>query len=233
MLYKVCLEQKTEAIGRVTASTLFGAFLTAYDSFIPLDDELIQDIVLSDLFPKGVRPCGVKDNNTVYSKKDAVKTVLINRTLMSRNDDGEHVPIMAFGNMGRYWEFYSSSEILPAYELTKIVDNALLLGIGKWRNVGKGQFVRHGDIEECTIDTSIENFVALSDFIPDESIRPDIVETGYRIREAVATNGSKQSSVCLLLSGTKFKTGRQFVGKHFYDEKSNTYIHGKAIVMGV
>ena len=233
MLYKVCLEQKTETIGHITANTLFGAILTAYDSIASLDDDMIQDIVLSDLFPKGIRPCGVKDNSTVYSKKDFVKTVLINRTLMSRNNDGEHVPIMAFGNMGRYWEFYVSTELLSKDDLTKIVDIALSFGIGKWRNVGKGQFVRCGDIEECSVDTTVNNFVALSDFIPSESIRSNIVETGYKIRNAVATNGSKQSQICLFLAGTKFDTNKQIVGKHFYDKKSNTYIHGKTIIMGV
>lgn len=233
MLYKVCLKQKTELVGNGNANSLFGAFLTAYSAVEELTDEKIQDIVLSDLLPRGVVPCGITKQNTVYSEKYDVKTVSVNRTLMSRENDGNNVPVVAFGKMGIYWDMYISTNILNIDKLTKIVDLMLVYGIGKWRNVGKGQFERVGKITICDIKTDAKKFVAFSSFVPDDSLIPDIIEAGYKQRNAMATNGRKQAPVVLFLPGTTFKVAKQIVGHHVYDENSQTYIHGKAIVMGV
>lgn len=233
MLYKITLKQRTESIGQITANTLFGAFLTAYSNFITLDEDMIQDIVLSDLFPASVLPIGVSDNLTLYNNPIAKKNVLITRTLVARDWTDNNVVISAFANMGGLYEFYISTELLDIEMLTKIIDLMLEYGLGKWRNVGKGQFVRTKPIEEYVYDTNATRFLTLSAFIPDMDCKDDITETGYYIRSAVATCGKQQAPVCLFITGTGFKSYKETVGKHLYDPGSKTYIHGKSIVIGV
>ena len=73
----------------------------------------------------------------------------------------------------------------------------------------------------------------MSNFVPKDDDIKDIEDTGYEIRSAVASNGLRQSTTTLLKTGTTFKSFKDIVGKHVYDEVSQTYIHGKAIVLGV
>ena len=233
MLYRVLIKQKTEVIGKVTANTLFGAFLTAYSSLYDIDNDMINDITLSDLFAENVLPTGVQNNCTTYSKNLHENEIGINRTLIARDNSDNNVITNVFGHRYDMNEFYISSELLDIKELEKVIILMLEFGIGKWRNVGKGQY-EFISIDEYIPKTDKVNFVALSNFIPDETLNEsEITSIGYTIRDAVATNGLKQTTTAMLLTGTSFKTMKQLVGKHVYDKISNTYIHGKAIVIGV
>lgn len=231
MLFKISLLQKTEYVGHISANTLFGAFLTAYSAVADLTDEMINDIVLSDLFEKNRLPIGVKNNLTEYEKPSKVKQVIVNRTMISRGIENNN-PINATGFMGKYWEFYLSTKLLDKSRTENIVKIMLGFGLGKWRNTGKGRF-EITDIEECHFPDTPHR-ICLSCFIPDDSLRnEDIVETGYMVRDAFATNGKKQQATTLLLTGTKLKTSNPVVGKHLFDANSKTYIHGQTITMGV
>ena len=108
----------------------------------------------------------------------------------------------------------------------------LEIGIGKWRNVGKGRY-KLKSIEEFVPETDVKKFVALGNFIPNDEDLLDIENVGYTVRNATATNGKRQKPTAMLLTGTTFKTVKQIVGKHIFDENSETYIHGKSIVIGV
>ena len=233
MLYKVELEQKTENIGEIKANTLFGAFVTAYSNYTDIDADLLDDIVLSDLFVKGQLPIGVKDNLTLFNKVD--RNVIVSnsvRTMISREMEDNNVVNVRQSRYSKYCEFYISTELLELDELKKVIETMLLLGIGTWRNVGKGQF-KLINISEYVPDLSKTKFVALSNFNPSEKDTADVVETGYEIRNAVASNGIKQGTVCMLKTGTTFKVRKQIIGSHVFDSASKTYIHGKAIVLGV
>lgn len=233
MLYKVELKQKTESIGTIKASTLFGAFVTAYSSYTDIDSEIVDDIVLSDLFIKGQLPVGIKDNNTVYNKVGKNNKVMsVTRTLITRDTDDKNVVNVRQAEFNDSCEFYISTELLSREDLEKVISTMLILGIGTWRNIGKGQF-ELVSIDEYTPDTSKTKFVALGNFIPSDSDIEDVVDTGYEIRKAVASNGLRQATTTLLKTGTTFNSYKEIVGKHVYDEGSNTYIHGKSIVLGV
>lgn len=232
MLYKVELEQKTESIGEIKASTLFGAFVTAYSNYTDIDKDLIDDIVLSDLFIKGQIPIGIKNNNTVFNKvSKSSKVINITRTMVSRGNDNNVVNVRQ-AKYNKHCEFYIYTELLDKAELEKIINTMLMIGIGTWRSVGKGQFTLKG-IEEYIPDIEKTKFVTLSAFVPTEKDLSNINETGYEIRNAVASNGKKQQVVTLLKTGTTFNIREQIVGKHVYDKDSETYIHGKSIVLGV
>ena len=240
MLYRVVLKQKSEYLGDIKASTLFGAFLTVYSSYVDLSPEFINDIVFSDLFVKDNLPIGVKNNVTIYqkdkfAKKDIVNRFLINRTLISRDLEQNNVPIVASAYRGTDFEFFISSEILSIDELKVLIPRMLVLGIGKWRNVGKGQF-DFVSIKEYVPNLNSNKFVALSDFKPTYILKEDEIcddNIGYFIRDAFATNGKKQQIVTLFSTGTCFNHFKDFVGEHIYDKNSETYIHAKSIVIGV
>lgn len=233
MLYKVELKQKSAYIGNIQANTLFGGFLTAYSSFIKLDDDMINDIVLSDLFIKERYPVGISNNAVVYSKGDMKSsTMTINRTMMSRKGDGQNNIINETGHFSGEMEFFIYSELLDKDFIEKIVKQMLSLGIGKWRNVGKGQF-ELVSISEYIPDMNAKTYVAMSSFKPEDDEIKYVKDTGYEVRNAYATNGKKQQNVCLLKAGTTLSAARQFIGKHIYDKDSETYIHAKAIVMWV
>lgn len=232
MLYRVELEQKTESIGEIKASTLFGAFVTAYSNYTDINEDIIDDIVLSDLFIKGQMPIGVKNNNTVFNKTPkSSKVINVTRTMVGRGNDANVVNVRQ-AKLNKYCEFYIFTELLSKLELEQIINTMLMLGIGTWRSVGKGQFELMS-IEEHVPDIEKTKFVALSAFIPTEKDLSNIDETGYEIRDAVAINGKKQQVVTLLKTGTTFNKIEQIVGKHVYDTNSSTYIHGKSIVLGV
>ena len=233
MLYKVELKQKTESIGSIKASTLFGAFITAYSNYTDIDNDIIDDIVLSDLFIKGQLPVGIKNNNTLYNKVSRNNKVMsVTRTLITRDADNNNVVSVRQAEINDKCEFYISTELLDKDELWQIISTMLILGIGTWRNIGKGQF-ELVSITEYIPETGKTKFVALSSFIPDECVIDNIVDTGYEIRNAVAANGLRQTTTTLLKTGTVFKVYRDIVGKHVYDEASKTYIHGKTIILGV
>lgn len=230
MLYRITLKQLSEIVGPVTANTLFGAFLTAYSSCMQIGETEIRDIILSDLFPAGVLPVGVKDNHTLYNKVAPIKTTITMRTLIARNTGIDNVPnqLSAYTYNGR-WEFYLSTRLLDAQSVQKIIEVMLTFGIGKWRNCGKGHF-RLVNIEKYDDVNRESQKIALSNFVPTSDV-DGITETGYTIRSAIATNGRKQQSVCMLLSGTKLITKDNCIGDHVYDKTSDTYIHGKAILL--
>lgn len=233
MLYKVRLKQKTENIGTIKASTLFGAFVTAYSNYASIDDDIIDDIVLSDLFIKGQLPVGIENNNTLYNKVSRnTKVMNVTRTLITRDTNSANVVNVRQAELNNECEFYISTELLDKSDLEKVINTMLILGIGTWRNIGKGQFSLIS-IDEYVPETDKTRFVALSNFIPTDADIKDIVSTGYEIRNAVASNGLRQSTTTLLKTGTTFKSHKEIVGKHVYDEASKTYIHGKAIVLGV
>lgn len=233
MLYKVRLKQKTENIGTIKASTLFGAFVTAYSNYASIDDEIIDDIVLSDLFIKGQLPVGIENNNTLYNKVSRnTKVMSVTRTLIARGIDSDNVVNVRQAELNNECEFYISTELLDKKDLEKVINTMLILGIGTWRNIGKGQFDLIS-IDEYVTETDKTRFVTLSNFIPTDDDIKDIVSTGYEIRNAVASNGLRQSTTTLLKTGTTFKSHKEIVGKHVYDKASKTYIHGKAIVLGV
>lgn len=233
MLYKVRLKQKTENIGEIKASTLFGAFVTAYSSYADINKDVIDDIVLSDLFIKNQLPTGIKNNNTSYNKVNGnSKMTSVTRTLVTRDKDSNNVVSVRQSKFNSNCEFYISTELLDKRDLEKITGTMLILGIGAWRSAGKGQF-ELVDIEEYTLDTSKTHFVALGSFIPNDCDIDSIVDTGYEIRNAVASNGIRQPVTTLLKTGTTFSSYKGIVGKHVYDPKSKTYIHGKSIVIGV
>lgn len=231
MLYKVELKQKSVYIGNIQANTLFGAFLTAYSSFVKLDSDMINDIVLSDLFVKERYPVGINNNAVIYNKGDMKSsTVTINRTMMSRKGDGQNNIINETGHFSGDMEFFIYSDLLDKDSIEKIVKQMLVFGIGKWRNVGKGQFELIS-ISEYVPDVNAKTYVALSNFKPDDDEIKYVKDTGYEVRNAYATNGRKQQNVCLLKTGTTLNAARQFIGHHIYDEDSKTYIHAKSIVM--
>lgn len=233
MLYKVALKQKSAYIGNIKANTLFGAFLTAYSSFMALDKDMIEDIVLSDLFVKGQYPIGINNNAIIYNKSDVKSSsVTVNRTFISRKSDGQNNIVNETGHFSGEMEFFIYSELLDKELLEKIIRQMLTYGIGKWRNVGKGQF-EFVSISEYAPDVKASNYVALSSFKPSDNEIKYIKDTGHEVRNAYATNGRKQQNVCLLKAGTTLNTARQFIGNHIYDKNSDTYIHAKAIVIGL
>ena len=233
MLYKVELKQKSAYIGNIQANTLFGAFLTAYSSFMELDDDTINDIVLSDLFVKGRYPVGINNNAVMYSKGDMkTTTVTINRTMLSRKGDGQNNILNETGHFSGEMEFFIYSDLLDKGFIEKIVKQMLVLGIGKWRNVGKGQF-ELVSVSEYVPNTNAKTYVTLSNFKPDDNELNYVKDTGYEVRNAYVTNGRKQQSVCLLKTGTTLNVAKQFIGKHIFDKDSATYIHAKAIVMWI
>ncbi len=233
MLYKVELKQKTESIGSIKASTLFGAFVTAYSNYTDIDDSIIDDIVLSDLFIKGQMPVGIENNNTLYNRVSKnTKVMSVTRTLITRDVDNNNVVNVRQAELNNKCEFYISTELLDKIDLERVISTMLILGIGTWRNIGKGQF-ELVSITEYVPETDKTKFVALSNFIPNDDDVKDVLSTGYEIRNAVASNGLRQSTTTLLKTGTTFKSHKEIVGKHVYDEASKTYIHGKAIVLGV
>ena len=232
MLYRVSVEQETATIGKVTANTLFGAFLTAYSSFYKIDKDMIDDITLSDMFIEDSLPKGVVNNNTIYTKNKRDKEIEVTRSLISRDLETNNVVNSTLGHFSKNNEFYVNSELLDKNKLEKIIKLMLDIGIGKWRNVGKGRY-KLRSIEEYIPKTDSKTFVALSNFIPNDNDMNDIDNVGYTIRNAFATNGKKQKPTAMLLAGTTFKTVKQIVGKHVFDEDSKTYIHGKSIVIGV
>lgn len=234
MLYKVKLKQKSGFIGTMTANTLFGGFLTAYSTYMGkqnITEKEIQDIVLSDLFKGGILPIGVKDNATIYPKGEMPKTMNVTRTLIARDSSENNIvnttQMTYYGNS----VFYISTELLDIDTLTKIINLMLDLGLGKWRSVGNGRFSLIS-IEEVPIVKGEMERIALSNFIPENNGYGSIKETGYTFRDAMATNGRKQTKVCMLLTGTKVKNSENFIGKHIYDTMSDTYIHGKSILIG-
>lgn len=232
MLYKVKIQHLSECVGDITANTLFGAFLTAYSSLLSVDQSLIEDITLSDLFDVDVLPAGVKDNQTVYSSFKKIDRVHICRTLIARNVAGDNAPNVAVGWFRKESEFYIATELLSQTDLQKILKRMALFGIGKWRGVGKGSF-EVASITEVPANPNPKQFVALSSFIPDETELSDIAECGYTIRDTIATNGHKQKIQTLLLTGTTFTKVREYAGHHVFDKQSGTYIHGRAIILGV
>lgn len=233
MLYKVELKQKSVYLGNIQANTLFGAFLTAYSSFTELDDDMINDIVLSDLFVKGRYPVGIDNNAVIYSKGDVKSnTVTVNRTMLSRKGDGQNNILNETGHFSGEMEFFIYSDLLDEELLEKIIKQMLVLGIGKWRNVGKGQF-ELVSISEYIPDMSAKTYVAMSNFKPSDDELQYVKDTGYEVRNAYATNGKKQQNICLLKAGTTLNAARQFIGKHIYDENSGTYIHAKSIIMWI
>ena len=232
MLYRVRVSQETVTVGKITSNTLFGAFLTAYSSLYDIDESMIDDIVLSDMFIEGVLPNGVANNTTVFNKNKKVRDVVITRSLISRDCETNNVINNVIGSYVKDNEFYISSELLSKDELEKIIKLMLEIGIGKWRNVGKGRY-KLKSIEEFVPETDVKKFVALGNFIPNDEDLLDIENVGYTVRNATATNGKRQKPVAMLLTGTTFKSVKQIVGKHIFDENSETYIHGKSIVIGV
>ena len=141
MLYKVELKQKTENIDVIKASTLFGAFVTAYSSYTDIDNDIIDDIVLSDLFIKNQLPVGIKDNNTLYNKVSKnSKAMSVTRTLIARDTSSNNTVNVRQASFNNECEFYISTELLDINDLEKIIKTMLILGIGTWRNLGKGQF---------------------------------------------------------------------------------------------
>lgn len=232
MLYKITLKQKTESIGEIKASTLFGAFVTAYSNYTDIDKDIIDDIVLTDLFIKGQLPIGIKNNNTVYNKVSKSKVSTVTRTLIARDQNSKNIINVKEAYYNEQCEFYLSTDLLDKKDIKNIVETMLLLGLGKWRNLGKGQFELI-DIQDYEPDTTKTAFVALSNFIPTDNDLKNIIDTGYEIRKAIAANGLRQTSKTLLKTGTVFSTYKDIVGKHVYDEQSKTYIHGKSIVLGV
>jgi CRISPR type III-A-associated RAMP protein Csm4 len=193
---------------------------------------MINDIVLSDMFIEGMLPNGVADNTTVFNKNKKVRDVVITRSLISRDCETNNVVNNVIGSYVKDNEFYISSELLGKDELEKIIKLMLEIGIGKWRNVGKGRY-KLKSIEEFVPETDVKKFVALGNFIPNDEDLLDIENVGYTVRNATATNGKRQKPVAMLLTGTTFKSVKQIVGKHIFDENSETYIHGKSIVIGV
>ncbi len=233
MLYKIELQQNTATIGNVVANTLFGAFLTAYSTIYTVDKDMIDDIVLSDLFYNNILPKGVINNKTVFSKPFEHTQIEMSRALIARDNESTNVVNNTVGNIDKKCSFFISTKLLDKNDIEEIVKLMCEFGIGKWRNVGKGQF-EFKSIEEYVPKTDVKRFVCLSSFIPDCDINDyDISSLGYTIRDAYATNGIKQKQTIMLLTGTSFRTFREVVGKHVYDENSNTYIHGKSIVIGV
>lgn len=231
MLYKVKIKHTSECIGDITANTLFGAFLTAYSSLFPVDQALVEDITLSDLFDVDILPAGVRNNKTIYSSFKRVDKSHICRTLIARNAEDDNVPNIATGWFRKESEFYIATELLSLEDLKKILNMMSLFGIGKWRAVGKGRFEVES-IDEVQAPASCQKFVALSSFVPDEAELSDITECGYTVRDTIATNGKKQKTQALLIAGTTFNKAKEFAGHHVYDKASGTYIHGRTIVLG-
>ena len=230
MLYKITLKQNTGFIGKIIANTLLGAFLTAYSTLKDITEKDIMDIVFSDLFKGGILPIGVKDNSTIYPKGELPITENITRTMIARDiEDNNIINPMQSVYYGKS-VFYMSTDLIDKTTLEKIIPIMLKFGLGKWRNVGKGQFTLIS-IEEVETDTTTKDRIALCNFIPENNGYGSIKETGYAFRDAIATNGIHQQKVCMLLTGTKINTDKQFIGKHIFDEASKTYIHGKTILL--
>ena len=227
MIYKITLKQKTETVGDISANALLGAFLTAVSDMEEITEDYVDSLVFSDLFPKDVRPIGVKNNHTVYSGNKK-KRYMVTRTMISRAFDGNNNPVILPAWMTEEAEFFLSTNYSKE-DLEMIIPKMLLFGLGKFRNVGKGQFELLS-IEEHVFPVT-NNGIALSCFQGAEDLSDDdVLETGYYIRHAMTTSGMKQPPVCLILTGTKFTFGNKIIGRHFYDAKSNTYVHGKAII---
>jgi hypothetical protein len=227
MIYNITLKQKTEAVGDISANALLGAFLTAVSDMEDVTEGFVDSLAFSDLFPKGILPIGVKNNHTVYSGNKK-KRCMVTRTMISRAADGNNNPVMLPAWITGEVEFYLSTDYSKE-DLEMIIPKMLLFGLGKFRNVGKGQFELLS-IEEHVFP-EVQNGVALSSFQgANEVSDDDVIETGYYVRNAMTTSGMKQPPICMILTGTKFKFGNRIIGKHFYDAKSNTYIHGKAII---
>ena len=250
-IYKITIKNKTEFIGNIKANTLLGAFCHACSLKYKSNniEKYIRDVVFSDLFLDENYPIGISNNNTQYKKNNYLnlQKCEVTRTLIHRDNEENNVINVLTGTYSNhnFVFFIYSKELFDEIEINKIIELMLKFGIGKWRNVGKGQFSLV-NLENYTNQyiSNINNskkLVALSDFqTNNQNEIKNIIEIGYTIRNARATNGTEQQQQLLLKTGTTFNNNMENTnmilitsGNHIFDKNSRTYIHSKAILIGV
>lgn len=250
MLYKIKIKTLSDFIGEIKANTLMGAFCGACSLIFGNESvgECVEDVTFSDLFHMECTPYTIKNNIVQYSNFDYSKTKksYATRTLIAReNSDKNNIDILNSTSSDYYFTFYLHSQRLFDYEtLSKVLSIMFILGIGKWRNVGKGQFELL-EVKEITDEfvaqvNNSKRLVSLSDFKTENPNElNNLLSVGYTVRNARATNGKKQEQQILLKCGSTFRNMLQnntdvlIVGQHIYDKNSETYIHGRTILKGV
>lgn len=240
MLYRVIVNPTSSFIGDIRANTLFGAFCTVYSSMVSDEDfdRTLKNVTFSNLFLNGELPVGVENGNTVYNTaKVNVKTVDNIHSKIDRNTgkasmdtNGTYKEEVKFTDSDMV--FYIDTDMEKSV-VNEVVNRMLKRGLGKRRNVGKGQFELKALTEAYLDYRECNEVVALSDFIPDETTPTDISEIGITFRNGVKEDGTAQNSLCLLKTGTKFKykKGLKMVtGKLIYDNQSDSYVNAKTIL---
>lgn len=238
MLYRVIVNPTSSFVGNIRANTLFGAFCHVYSSMVSDEDfnRALQNVTFSNLFFDGALPIGVNNGNTVFTKnKDRVKHVCDCHNIISRNgsaksSEGTYTEEVKFTDADMV--FYMDTDISKD-KITYIIEQMLKRGLGKRRNVGKGQFSLKEVSEVYLNYDTCKEVVALSEFIPSETTPTDFSEIGIIFRNGIKEDGQVQQSLCMLKTGTKFryKTGLEVItGQLVYDEHSDSYVNARTIL---
>lgn len=254
-LFKATIKAKTAYVGKLGSNTFFGAFCCAYKNIYGEDDlvHLLrqiyngeQELTFSSAFKKGYIPQRLdkladSERNmlvkkiTIGTEKEEVisgadKTVTSVKSKLSEESE-------TFSVVQKYAE--DELEVYIATSLSKsLVEKVMKVvvanGLGARKSTGNGYFTLES-LEEETFEYNKNGFIALSEFIPDETT-PTICKIDTTLRRSVNTRGDKQKDLLLLIAGSVFLETNEVkpaYGKVIYDENSKTYINCKTIAFPV
>lgn len=232
--YKVDIKPTSSIIGRITSVTLFGAFCYAI-SYLYGADVLVDSVLKGDSESFAVSNLFhgdeliTFDNNTGVIR--GVDHCMINRET-GASTKWSYDEIWLDGD----YHFYIYSTIFDFADIEKLTELVLKFGLGAKRSVGKGQFKLLGIDEVDHIGNQVDSpngYMVISDYIPNKDDSTIGIYTARVYRGA--TGGVEKAPIALINAGAKFigKLPAKVVGRLEYDELTNTYTCGRALVVPI
>ena len=251
MLYKVKIKPKSMYKTELKSSTLFGALMCIIahlfgDKYVTDICEGVKEFVVSDAFPSGYLPNQndsntiINEDNNVISRSSNHKQAVTYKCQINRDTgctDSYRNDIANYYD--GIFDIYLLTDSFNKSEISKIFETLFKLGIGAGRSVGYGDFELI-DIEENVNLNLLEQgeiptgYMLLSDYIPNDN---DSIDGNYTIRliNSKTSDGKDRGTYAIINSGSKFKgiLSGKTVGRILKDEKTGTYLSGKALIIPI
>lgn len=231
--YKVSIQPTSSIVGRITSITLFGAFCYAISSLYGAD-VLVDNVLKGDNDSFAVS--NLFHGNDLITWDNGVEARGVDHCMVNRETGASTKWSCDESWLDGDYHFYIYSNIFDLADIQKLTELVLKSGLGAKRSVGKGQFNLLGVEEVGHIGNQVDNpngYMVISDYIPNKDDSTLGIYTARVYRGATA--GVEKAPIVIINAGSKFmgKLSVSVVGRLEYDELTNTYTSGRALVMPI